>query len=103
MKQLTEREAWLYLARKWERPTKGEDGLPCAFGGDERDDGVCFAISALRTRALISGDLARTMRFRLDCMRPFPMGRYYWELTAEGAQERATACGLLAAMCEEEE
>ena len=108
MKQLTEREAWLYLAEKWEQAKPDFEGDYGIFPSDRCADcmetnGLCGSVDELFCRSMISETTADRMDGALRRLRAGRGCTYWWTLDVIGAQERATACGLLAAMCEDEE
>lgn len=94
---MTEKEAWLELAKIYEpgKPVPGSDWFVRY--------GICHGIEYLQGGLdNVSGEMASDMRQRLEIFRPLDpdteTGGYYWG-DRGSRQPRATACGFLAAMC----
>ena len=98
---MTEKEAWLELAGKYEpgaRPPTYRD-----IGGklEKVSSGICFGLEYLHLRDDITEDVDYTMNDRLhEFFAPGAFVAYFWP-EGECRAERATACGFLAAMCDD--
>ena len=97
MKRMTEREAWLYLARKWARTRKAHVTLRPADGG-EACRGLCACACRLIHLGVVKRKVALGMLGRLHRRRPGKMAdeSYYWSLTIRGARARAAFCRRMA-------
>ena len=96
---LTEKEAWLKLASKYE-----PGGRPPAYRGRtgsliKVSSGICLGLEYLHLRDDITEDMDNTMDDRLhEFFAPCNFTAYFWP-KGKCRAERATACGFLAAMC----
>jgi hypothetical protein len=100
--QMTEREAWLYLARLWSEAQE----CPCGCKlivvvplGEILSSGLCSAISAMCHVNLISGEVKREMRQKVDNVNKMYTGAYYWPQDLEGAKARAEFCKTQGEQC----
>lgn len=100
---ITEKEAWLKLAEMFE---PGRE-LPMVQDGSYYGPvtGICIGTLCLRNRGLIDGVGEEEMDDRLErYFRPLKTySGYYWPCGSLSRAARATACGFLAVMCEEQE
>ena len=97
-KLMTERQAWLYLARCWDRPfaqprLAGERVSVGVLIQDTVTHGLCHSIWRLMYRpgGHINGDTRRKMSDRLYRAYPYREG-YFWPRTMRGAVTRAKVC-----------
>ena len=99
MKYLTERRAWLLLAKEWDKATQA-----CYGGSFQTPSGqycLCFAVSHLYH----SGPLSRTtrddMHERLQKHRPAYSRDevFFWPTDKTGAKKRAAFCRKMAKLC----
>lgn len=107
---MTEREAWLYLAERWDR-TARHNGYSIALpqiGGQWSSfsaSGLCYSVTAMCESGRVSEETKRRMRQRLQLFAK-PHGKkkyrtcrtYWWDEDNEGAEHRAWACMFLATM-----
>ena len=101
---MTEKEAWLKLASKYEpggRPPVYRDQ---AKGLIKVSSGICFGLEYLWLQGDITRDMDNTMDDRLHefFAPPHTFVAFFWP-KGECRAERATACCFLAAMCKDEE
>ena len=97
---MTEHEAWLALARMFEpgpRMPLAVSLIPGAYTGGERVSGLCLGTERLEALGDIDSLTRFTMDDRIEIFNPDMGDAWFW---GEGGarKERATACGLLAAM-----
>lgn len=91
MRLLTERQAWLRLARAWDRPVASEYGTMQAKVCKSRCVGLCSSIGELECSGKISTDVELRMDERIQAM-PERFGPYCWPLDGRGARSRAAFC-----------
>ena len=98
---MTEKQAWLELASKYEpgaRPPVYRDRSKTLM---KISSGICLGLEYLELRDDITKDMCNTMDERLhEFFAPDCFVAYFWP-KGECRAERATACGFLAAMCDE--
>lgn len=106
MKQLTERQAWLYLARKWDRPRRDpEDGFPVVFIFNtlllRNCACLCNSCFGLFKSGRVIEPIYSDMRNRLHKNKPNsrPGCVFWWPLTKAGARSRAAFCRRMAKEC----
>ena len=91
---MTEQQAWLALAKLWDKPLLEFWCDDYAVILDNRPRyGLCGCIAGLP----ISDWMRERMR-RKACGRT-QLGRYRWQLDARGARSRAAFCRKMAAQC----
>ena len=98
---MTEKQAWLELADKYEpgaRPPVYRDNTQALR---KVSSGICFGLEYLQMRGDITDDMDNTMDHRLhEFFSPGTFVGYFWP-KGKCRAERATACGFLAAMCDD--
>ncbi len=96
MRKMGIRAAWLYLAKKWDKPTKDTDGDSCVVIGKENSCGLCHSISDMSRAGIIDPGLVTLM---LDAIRELmgDSGGWRWRTTRAGARQRAAFCRKMAA------
>lgn len=91
---LTEKEAWLEMAKLW------EDAVPCSCGCEtwrvEADEdsagGLCDTLSWLQRADVIAAETYYIMNTKLKDYGRRILGAYYWPQNAEGAKARVEFC-----------
>jgi hypothetical protein len=104
-RQMTEREAWEYLAVAWEQAKPDFEGDYTAKVGSEEAIGLCGSFTLLRMHHLISLDTKYAMMEKIQAQRSkllegtnftdyvkAAMYRYLWPRTLDGAKARAEFC-----------
>jgi hypothetical protein len=108
---MTEREAWLWLAEKWDKPKawpyyplQGVTDPVCVeIGVGGITIGLCVAIDYMLLDGQISRVAYETMNRRLPTSWQAGFcGHYKWSNDAAGAAARAAFCREQAAKCEAE-
>ena len=98
---MTEKQAWLKLAGMYEpgaRPPVYRDRCKALV---KVRSGICFGLEYLEMRGDITKDMDNTMEDRLrEFFTPADFVAYFWP-KGKCRAERATACGFLAAMCDD--
>lgn len=112
MKQMTETQAWAYLAGRWAkaRPYLKIPGRWHTKVLGDFEQGLCGSLWALEDAGRISGEvwgamLERVVRNGPPEIAPFSMvggGRFRWPLTARGARSRAAFCRRMARLARKE-
>lgn len=88
METKTERQAWLYLARLWDKPNRDVNGRHFIFEQHYFVFGLCNSIFRMRNMGAIDSDTWRSMARRIP-------GRgidMQWSLSKRGAAARARFC-----------
>ena len=89
---ITEKEAWLMLAKLWDRSLSINPALtPGAMINGIVRTGLCSSIVSLFYAALITLQQMHDMKAKLPCVR-----RFVWPTTVEGAKERVAFCRKMA-------
>lgn len=91
---LSEREAWLKLAKLWTKPDIGSSDCPRVL---DWSFGVCHSVDDLRGMNEISVSLADRMREKAQ--NPKDPDAWRWPLTIAGAKSRAAFCRKMAKLC----
>lgn len=103
-KRMTEREAWLYQAKLWDKPKKNYG--KCCYeavnpSNGIRGDGICIIIELMCRYDLISFKTRVSMERRIDNERE-KLGLhhpYLFRCTKAGAVKRAALCRKFAQQC----
>ncbi len=97
---MTEKEAWLELAKIFE-PGRPALRVRTDYVPSQPVDGICWGIEYLHQKDTIDSVTDDAMDNRLySFFRPENfIGGYFWRKGL--GQPRATACGFLAAMCDD--
>lgn len=96
MKKLTERQAWLLLAKLWDKAKpKSPSGTYAVFFNDGSVSGLCACVGWINTNS-------RTRCAMIDKIRTGGSAihrPYRWPRTLAGAKQRADFCRLQAKLC----
>ncbi len=98
VKTLTERDAWLLLAKEWDDEARGDGGAWTEFG-------MCRALTDLyQNRDKIDIRTLDCMRARLQQHKPRGArnGGYWWDFSKDGLRKRANYCRKMAGLCKPE-
>lgn len=104
---MTEKEAWLYLAKKWDEESYLGDTCE-GFSAyvvikDFRRPGLCHCLRGVRIEKFISQEMYSEMKRKLDSHGPEKKYgdtfQYRWPLTMTGAKKRAAFCRRMAKLC----
>ena len=91
---MTEKQAWLKLAKLWDEPVLDFWCNDYAVILDKRTRyGLCECITCLPISDRMRDKMRRKARGRTQ------LGRYRWQLDARGARARAAFCRKMAAQC----
>jgi hypothetical protein len=100
-KQMTERAAWLYLAKRWDKAVLGGDGDAMVRINTDRTI-VCLCDSILRLQMDERIDVF-TESCMVDRIQRLPninqSSSYKWPRTLRGARSRAAFCRRMAKQC----
>jgi hypothetical protein len=92
-RQMTEKEAWLYLADVWSEPKQCDDGT---WRCRNYTPGLCVSIGYLDDQAIISVETLYSMGAKIREYRAqladVHWSAYLWPRTEEGAKQRAEFC-----------
>lgn len=97
----TEQAAWLYLARRWDKPLlAGPEGSGASVVIAGWCFGLCGSITGLRIKGYITDAMRQAMQMRLECakprIKPSNPGPYWWRCNKTGARSRAAFCRRMA-------
>ena len=93
MKLMTEREAWLWMAKAWARA--GAKGILLG----ERVNGICCCIRAMHDD-MIDDKTYSVMRRKMNAdYRASRWPNFWWPTTKNGNQRRAAFCRRMAKEC----
>ena len=101
MKQMSEREAWVYLAPLWDKPTMaGGVAYAIIYFGD-RAEGLCGSVFLLWYHGLISNRTRNAMGKQIKAVPKTIPGLhapdlYAWPRNLAGAKQRAAFCRRMA-------
>lgn len=99
-KLMTERAAWLYLARCWDAAVPDKYFGRAALIGNYRADGICYSICALNWFEKVAQAGKRRMDKMMAENRPKDTPHtFWWPRTVAGAKKRAAFCRKMAALC----
>lgn len=99
-KQLTEKEAWLYLAELFDKPKIDYLGGYYITIGFRYSYGLCACIANLETYNHIVKDVRHAMQERLyNFMGNIDTYLYLYPLNYEGTKQRAALCRKFAEEC----
>lgn len=101
---MTEREAWLWLAPKWDDPISDSNGC-CWMRFNTADCvGICACILNMYTNGMIGLDVVSSMERKIVRERhirdTFNPPLYLFPRNRDGARQRAALCRRFAAECE---
>ena len=103
-KQLTIKEAWLYLAELWDKPQIYGDDVPYAvLRHDLYSMCLCHSVTDLWHAGLISLGTGRWMKGIVLSIPRRDGSAFRWARDIEGARQRAAFCREQAALCIDEQ
>lgn len=91
---MTEREAWLLLAERWDRPKMSDD----IWVNSENEIGLCTGIDFLEVYHRIDRETAEIMASKIPKCATFA-----WPTDQDGARQRAAFCREQASLLEAQE
>lgn len=96
---LTEKQAWLRMARMWKKAKKDYDGLYCVVS--YRYCGLCPTLNHLEFSAgILNSDVHDTMLKKIKSHKNYKQGRYIWPVaTKRGINCRVNFCNKMAKKC----
>ena len=97
---MTERAAWLKLAKLWNKPLRGVVPyvrLRHGAHGMVGRNGLCACVTSLYVDGKIDHDARLDMNSKVHAA--IKHGAYAWPLTLAGAKSRAAFCRRMAAKC----
>lgn len=103
-KKMDQRQAWRFLAKKWDKPDIVGSRRPVVKIYSTFSDGICLSLKDLYFAAEIGPTLYYTMKNFMHKNKPKDFGQlytplYWWSLDMEGAKERAKFCRKMAKIC----
>ena len=101
--QMTEIEAWKFLAGKWSNAKRfylfvgivihDDYDYDNSYDGEMVCEGICESAAALLNEGMISVETYRNMKNKLNCYQlEYNICGYWWPRNLEGAAERAKFC-----------
>lgn len=94
---MTERAAWLHLAKAWRKAEPDMDGVyEIDMGdGDAKPWGLCYSVTRMRRTEMIGDGVARRMYARVEAAAArlgLDDTKYLWPTTLAGARARVRFC-----------
>ena len=93
---MTERQAWLYLAKRWDKAFLS-DGYTVTNVCDDCTHGLCQSLCHLEDEGEIDSNTRLEMSSKIPKSADF--APYVWPMTIAGAKKRAAFCRRMAAKC----
>lgn len=98
-KHMTEKQAWLCLAKLWDKPHCDRDDWHGVKTGNYDSYGLCPCIEFLQQAVRISDDTFCDMMNKIP-KRRINLSAFAWRPNAAGAEQRAAFCRKMAKACE---